>query len=220
MIIAVDGPAGAGKSSVTNAIAKRMGLQRLDTGALYRAIALAADEGGITERFSGLRAFVEKTDVQFREDGVWLNGVNVSEQIRTDRVSGLASAFASLPAVRDGLLQLQRNVVAQGDHIVDGRDIGTVVFPDADVKLFLTASVDARAQRRHLEYVNRPDAPTLKVIKARIEARDLADSQRAIAPLAKAVDAIVVDSSDMDLDTVVQHCIELIRARLGERGTT
>jgi CMP/dCMP kinase len=220
VIIAVDGPAGAGKSSVTNAIAKRMGLQRLDTGALYRAIALAADGAGMTIETEGLRAFVAMTDVQFRDGEVWLNGINVSEQIRTERVSGLASSFASSPAVRDGLLQLQRNVAAQGHHIVDGRDIGTVVFPNAEVKLFLTASVDARAQRRYLEYANRPDAPSLETIKARIESRDLADSKRAIAPLAKADDAIVVDSSEMDLATVVQHCIDVIEARLAQRGQT
>ena len=218
MIIAVDGPAGAGKSSVTNAIAQRMGLQRLDTGALYRSIGLAAAEQGLTVQHSGLRSFVEQTNVRFVGDEVWLNGVDVSAEIRTDEVSALASAYASIPAVRAGLLQLQRTVVSQGDFIVDGRDIGTVVFPGADVKLFLTASVDARARLRYLEYAERPNAPTVASIKASIVERDRADSQREIAPRAQADDAIVVDSSEMDLETVVEHCISVIRKQLGKRG--
>lgn len=218
MIIAVDGPAGAGKSSVTNAIAQRMGIERLDTGALYRSIALAADEQGVAPQDPGLKAFVQNTDVNFVKGAILLNRKDVSALIRTDRVSNLASAYASSPAVRSGLLDLQRTIVSKGDFIVDGRDIGTVVFPDADVKLFLTASVDARARRRHLEYAREPDAPTLDAIKMSIQERDRADTQRAIAPLAKADDAIVVDSSEMDLEAVVDHCIRLISEQLTKRG--
>lgn len=214
MIIAVDGPAGAGKSSVTEAIAKSLGIERLDTGALYRAIALAADETGLTPTSPGLKAFVSQTQVSFESGVVILNGRDVSHDIRSDRVSALASAFASVPEVRSGLLELQRSVGRAGDYIVDGRDIGTVVFPDADVKIFLTASVEARARRRHLEYTGRPDAPSLDEIRRNIEARDDADTRRAVAPLARAEDAVVVDSSEMSLETVVAHCTSLIKDKI------
>ena len=215
MIIAVDGPAGAGKSSVTEAIAMSLGIERLDTGALYRAIALAADEMGLTPESDGLKHFVERNRVSFQCGVVLLNGRDVSSEIRSDRVSALASAFASIPEVRSGLLELQRNVGYAGDYIVDGRDIGTVVFPNADVKIFLTASVSARAQRRYLEYAGQADSPSLEQIRQNIEARDRADTRRAVAPLVCAEDAIVVDSSDMRLEEVVSHCISLIKERLG-----
>ena len=214
MIIAIDGPAGAGKSSVTKALAQKMGIARLDTGALYRAIALAASRANIKSDDERIGEFVSNTDVSFKAGQVRLDGVDVSKEIRADHVSALASEYASVAEVRAGLLNLQRSVALQGDFIVDGRDIGTVVFPDAEVKLYLTASVDARAHRRFLEYAGQPDAPSLEQIRSGIVARDDADTNREIAPLRIADDALIVDSSSMTLDEVVAYCLKAIEEKL------
>ena len=214
MIIAIDGPAGAGKSSVTNAIAAKLGIMRLDTGAMYRVLALACSEADVQADDPKIGAFVDSIDLRFVDGQILLAGRDVSQAIRTDRVSQLASTYAAIPAVRNSLLDVQRRVAGQGDFVVDGRDIGTVVFPNASVKLFLTASVDARAKRRHLEYADSENAPSFEAVRASIVARDEQDTGRKIAPLRRADDAIEVDSSDLSFEETVAHCLEVIRQRL------
>ena len=214
MIIAIDGPAGAGKSSVTNAIAAKMGIMRLDTGAMYRVIALACSEADVHADDPNIGTFVDRIDLKVLDGQILLAGRDVSQAIRTDRMSQLASMYAAVPSVRDSLLDVQRRVAELGDFVVDGRDIGTVVFPDASVKLFLTASVDARAKRRHLEYGGLESGPSYEEVRASIIARDEQDSSRKIAPLRRADDAIEVDSSDLSFEATVTHCLEVIRQQL------
>ena len=214
MIIAIDGPAGAGKSSVTNTIAEILGIMRLDTGAIYRVIALACSEAGVGVNDPQIGAFVERVDLKFTDGQIRLGDRDVSHLIRTDEVSQLASTYAAVPAVRQSLLDVQRRVAQQGDFVVDGRDIGTVVFPNAAVKIFLTASVDARARRRYLQYGGGEDSPTYEDVRASIIARDENDTGRKVAPLRKADDAIEVDSSNLSFDDTVALCLKVIRQRL------
>ena len=214
MIIAIDGPAGAGKSSVTNAIAEELGIMRLDTGAMYRAIALACSEAGVEVDNPQIGKFVDGIELRLTEGRILLGTRDVSNAIRTDKVSQLASKYATVPAVRESLLGVQRRVASMGDFIVDGRDIGTVVFPDAQVKLYLTASVEARARRRHLEYQGLESAPSFEAVKASILARDKQDTERAVAPLRKAPDAVEVDSSELTFEDTVTHCLKVIQRGL------
>ncbi len=215
MIIAIDGPAGAGKSTVSTRLAERLGFVRLDTGALYRAVGLAATRAGIdAEDGPGLAALMAGLPLEARQDGsLWLGGEDVSEAIRTPAMSAAASRYAAAPAVRAGLMTLQRSLAHAADSILDGRDIGTVVCPDAELKIFLTASVAARAARRHKELQARGEAIALAQVAAEIEARDRADRERAIAPLRQADDAVVVDATDLDIDGVLAQCLALVDAR-------
>lgn len=213
MVIAIDGPAGAGKSSVSIQLADRLQCTRLDTGALYRAIGLAALRAGIPPiEGPELNQLLKDIEVDQRDGEVWLNHVIESQSLRSPEVSRAASDFAALPAVRTRLLELQREIGGRRDCIVDGRDIGTVVFPDAPLKIYLTASARARAERRLLELVDRGESYTLDQVQAEIEARDLQDMTRKIAPLKQAEDAIVVDATDMTLPQVVERCYELARS--------
>lgn len=218
MIIAIDGPAGAGKSSVAKEIASALDMMRLDTGALYRAIALACQQSGLSTTDPQLSAFVLSLDLAVKDGDVFLSGTNVSSEIRTTEISAAASKFAAIPAVRDSLLDVQRRLASSGKFVVDGRDIGTVVFPDASIKIFLTASVESRAKRRFLDYAATEGGPTLDEVKAAILERDQNDSQRAVAPLRQADDAVLVDSSDLSLKETVKHCLALISRRLGQAG--
>jgi CMP/dCMP kinase len=227
-IIAMDGPAGAGKSSVARRLAGALGFTLLDTGALYRAVALACDRAGVAFD-DGPRASAIAEDVVRRgaleiEPGpgsgmiVKLDGVDVSGDIRTPRLSMGASTVSAIPGVRAALLDLQRDFAKRGlakGVVAEGRDIGTVIFPDADLKIFLTASVDRRAQRRHSELTERGSMVSLEETREEVIARDKQDEGRAIAPLRRADDAILVDSSDLDLDAVLDRCLELAKEKLG-----
>lgn len=270
LVIAIDGPAGAGKSSVTARLAERLGYVRVDTGAMYRAVALAAMEAGIAlDEQEALGAFaeqlVEERALQFevREgmarsvrppalepaigsadhraaalgsqtlDGdttlpppssrtrnakgtaVQLRGRDISAEIRTPAVSLAASAVARISRVRDALLQLQRIQAAQGGVVLEGRDIGTVVFPNADLKIFLTASPEVRARRRWAELHAKGATVTYEETLADVMARDEADEQREVAPLRKADDAVLVDSSDLTEDEVVLELCRLARNKEG-----
>lgn len=213
MIIAIDGPAGAGKSTISQRLAARLGYVRVDTGALYRAVGLAATWAGRSETDADLGAFVAGLDLRFAGDALLLDGQDVSEAIRAPEISRAASRYAAVPAVRAALLTLQRRVGAGQNAIFDGRDIGTVVFPEAPVKIFLTASVDARAHRRHAELQARGVADSLEAVRADIEARDRADTERAVSPLRKAQDAVEVDATALSPDAVVERCIEVVQAQ-------
>lgn len=208
MNIAIDGPAGAGKSTIAKLAAKRLGYVYVDTGAMYRAIALffikngidVNNENEVMDACSGITVEIKYEDgVQ----NVYLNGENVSSEIRQEQVGNMASKAAAKKPVRDKLLSLQRDIAASADVIMDGRDIGTFVLPGAELKIYLTASVETRARRRYDELVSKGEQPDISKIEEDIRQRDYQDMHRDIAPLTQAEDAIYLDTSDMSIDEVV-----------------
>lgn len=206
--IAIDGPAGAGKSTIAKTLAKELGFVYVDTGAMYRAMALyfirqniaKDDEASISEACKDVEITIVYQD---GEQQVMLNGENVNGLIRNEEVGNMASATSVFGAVRMKLVELQQKLAATTDVIMDGRDIGTVVLPNAQVKVYLTASVATRAKRRYDELVAKGQSPDLSKIEADIEERDHRDMNREISPLRQAEDAILVDSSDMTIPEVV-----------------
>lgn len=208
MNIAIDGPAGAGKSTIAKLAAKKLGYIYVDTGAMYRAIALYLIENDINvDDEASVSEACDKIDVGIRyEDGVqniYLNGRNVSTEIRKEQVGNMASKAAAKKPVRAKLLNLQRDIAKGSDVIMDGRDIGTFVLPDAELKIYLTASVSTRAKRRYDELKAKGENPDIEKIKSDIEQRDYQDMNREIAPLRQADDAWYLDTSDMGVDEVV-----------------
>lgn len=214
--VAIDGPAGAGKSTIAKRIARRLGYIYVDTGAMYRAMAYyliqnqvdAADQEAIA-------AACQHADIsicyQDGEQVVLLNGENVNAYLRTEAVGNMASVSSVVPEVRKKLVELQQKLARETNVVMDGRDIGTVVLPDADVKVYLTASVETRAKRRFLELQEKGEPADLAKIAADIEDRDYRDMHRDISPLRQAEDATLVDSSDMTIDQVVERILELCR---------
>ena len=217
--IAIDGPAGAGKSSVAKEAAKRLGAVYLDTGAMYRTIALAVLRGHVDpqdpEALQGVLDQV-RIGIEYRDGSqrMLLNGEDVSDLIRTGEVSSQASVVAAIPAVREKLLNLQRDLAASADVIMDGRDIGTNILPDAQLKIYLTASVEERARRRYLEMTEKGEDCSLEEIAKEIAERDERDMNRETAPLRQAEDAVFLDTSDMDLEQVTEKIVELARERM------
>lgn len=216
--IAIDGPAGAGKSTIAKRIAKEMGFIYVDTGAMYRAMAIyfldhniaADDETSVNEACKDVKVSITY------EDGaqqVILNGENVTGRLRREEVGVMASKTSVYPAVRTKLVELQRELASVADVIMDGRDIGTCVLPNAELKIYLTASVEARAKRRYDELVEKGEKADLAVIAADIEDRDARDMNREISPLRQAEDAILVDSSDMTIEDVVNRVRELFATK-------
>lgn len=214
MIIAIDGPAGAGKSTVSRMLAERLGYVRLDTGALYRVVGLAATRKGLTVDDPGLGDFAAGLQIEVETDAIRLDGQDVSGLIRTPEASAAASRFAAVPAVRDALLGLQRRLGEKQNTVIDGRDIGTVVFPHAQVKIFLTAAAEERARRRLAEMESRGVKADFQTVLAGIVQRDKQDSERAVAPLKKAHDAVEVDTSNLDLPGAVDACFAVVRRHL------
>ena len=203
-VIAIDGPAGAGKSTVAKRVAAALDVSYLDTGALYRALAYYLDSRSIPPQESeALKKAFLGVNVEIDGPKVYLNGDDVSSLIRTPAVDKIASLYSALPSVREKLLSLQREQALKGGLVADGRDMGTVVFPYAPVKIFLTASAEIRAKRRYDELSARGVAVDFEKLLGEIRARDEADAKRAIAPLKQAEDAVLVDSSDMSIDEVV-----------------
>ena len=216
--MAIDGPAGAGKSTVARELARRLGFTMIDTGAIYRSVALAARRSGVGwEDDEGLRRLLDGgLDLTFRGDRVLLHGEDVTEAIRTPEISRGSSVVSARPVVRQKLLGLQRELglsAAKG-AVLEGRDIGTVVFPDAQVKFFLTASDQARAQRRFSELSEKGLSVPLQDVLSDQLRRDKDDTERAISPLRPAPDAIVVDTTGLELDAVVERCFREASARL------
>lgn len=221
LIVALDGPAGAGKSTVSKRLAQRLQFALVDTGAIYRCIALAARRAGIQPQDNAkLTALVGSVKVGFAFMGgknhVFLDGEDVTDAIRTPENSLAASTYSARPVVRQGLLGLQRRLALECEQpgaILEGRDIGTVVFPDADVKVFMTASVLKRAARRHAELAARGEAPPLEQVQREIEARDAQDSQRETAPLKKADDAVELDTTELSVDEIVEKIAAMVQQR-------
>ena len=213
--VAIDGPAGAGKSTIAKRLAAELGFIYVDTGAMYRGIALYMIRQGIDSHDeAAVSAAVPDAGVTIKyEDGVQkiiLNGEDVSGLIRTEEVSAAASTTSAFKAVRAKLLDLQRDLAAENDVIMDGRDIGTTILPNADVKVYLTASVECRAKRRYDELTAKGESHELSKIEEDIRQRDHQDMTREISPLKKADDAVEVDSSDMTIDEVVEAIKKLV----------
>ena len=221
MIIAIDGPSGAGKSTLAKKLAKALGFTYLDTGAMYRALALKILRQGVDLADDmKLVPLVNSTAVDLRGDAaelqVLLDGINVAAEIRTPAVSQMASKASALKIVRDRMLELQRRLGRQGNVVAEGRDIGTVVFPDAQVKIFLSASAAERARRRFAELQAAGEAVDLEATLREIEERDKRDSERELAPLRKADDAVVIDSSTSTADEVAASVLAEIRMKQNE----
>jgi cytidylate kinase len=218
--VAIDGPAGAGKSTVAKRVAKEIGFIYVDTGAMYRAIALfllrngvAADDSETVAKICG------QADISIRHEGVeqlgLLNGENVNAFLRTEEVGQMASVSSANPAVRAHLLELQKQLAAENDVVMDGRDIGTCILPEAEVKVYMVASSAVRAQRRYLELTEKGVACEIKEIEADIIKRDHQDMTREHAPLKQAEDAVLLDTSELTIDEVVAAVVELIKEREG-----
>lgn len=206
--IAIDGPAGAGKSTIAKTLSKELGYVYVDTGAMYRAMAYYFLQQGIDkDDEAAIIAAADDADVTIRyENGaqqVLLNGENVTASLRTEQVGNMASATSVYPAVRTKLVALQQKLAQTTDVIMDGRDIGTCVLPQAQVKIYLTASVETRAKRRYKELLEKGEPADLEKIAADIEERDYRDMHREMSPLRQAEDAVLVDSSEMNIDEVV-----------------
>ncbi len=217
--IAIDGPAGAGKSTVAKAISKELGIIYLDTGAMYRAVALKAIQSGIDTRDQeAVEAMVEDIDIRIEyrdsEQRIFLDGTDVTGSIRTPEVSVGASNVAVIPAVRKKMVELQRKIARENDVVMDGRDIGTYVLPDASYKFFLTASLDERAKRRFNEMrANGMAGVSLEEVRKDIEYRDRNDSSRSFAPLSKAPDALEIDTTGISPEEVVRIILDSIKNR-------
>jgi len=220
--VAIDGPGGAGKSTMAKALSRACGLHYVDTGAIYRTVGLAALRAGLEPSDGeGVPAILRELDVQVRYEGeeqhMLLNGEDVTGMIRTPEISAAASAVSALPEVRAFLLQTQRDLAAKGGVVMDGRDIGTVVLPEAELKVFLTASPEERARRRFLELREKGiDQPYEEVLREMNE-RDQRDSTRAVAPLRPAEDAVMLDSSELTPEQVLERLVALVRERSDER---
>lgn len=220
MIVAIDGPSGAGKSTVAKTVAKRMGMNCLDTGAMYRCVAWYALEQGIAlDDAAALGAIARERAISFEHEPgdpaprrVFVDGIDVTEAIRTARIDKSVSSASAHPSVREALVEQQRRIGTQGDYVVEGRDIGTVVFPGAEVKVFLTASDEERARRRVLQNEQRGvGSVDFDEVLADLRRRDESDSARETAPLVAADDAVMVDSTAYDIEEVIGIVCDLAR---------
>ncbi|MBR4452415.1 MAG: (d)CMP kinase [Clostridia bacterium] len=216
--VAIDGPAGAGKSTVARAAAKELGYIYVDTGALYRAVGLNALRNGIkTDDPEGVGASLPGITVELKfengEQSVLLNGENVSSQIRSPEASMAASDVSAIPAVRAFLFDLQRDIARNNSCIMDGRDIGTVVLPDAQVKIFLTASPEIRAKRRYDELIAKGSSVEFKDVLDDLIKRDYNDSHREVAPLRPAEDGVILDTSGLTLDEAIASAVRIIKEK-------
>ena len=217
-VVAIDGPAGAGKTTIARAVASELGWDYLDTGAMYRAIALEALQQGVEpgdrER---LAAVARAADIRCADRAIFLEGRDVSARIRERDVTRVVPMVAAHPAVRASLVARQREAAGTRDVVIEGRDIGTVVVPDALVKVFLTASLEERARRRAEQVGLDPSEPVLRETQATIAARDAADSGREASPLRKAPDAVEIDTTDKTIPEITREIVRLVEERLGGR---
>ncbi len=220
VIIAIDGPAGAGKSSVSKAVSKKLGFTYIDTGAMYRACALMAIETGVDVRqyTNRLPLMFDDFELVLKADKdmqrVILNDVDITREIREPDISIGASYISAIPYVRDKMVELQRKMAQNTSVVMDGRDIGTNVFPSADVKIFLTADVEERAKRRQKELTEKGNSVSFEEVLFDMKMRDKNDSQREYAPLKQAVDAVVVDNTELSFDETVDAVLKCIKEKV------
>ena len=218
--IAIDGPAGAGKSTIAKALAKELGFRYVDTGAIYRTVAYFLDLLGVSPKdVDGVERYIDELTIviEYDEEGkqhMLMNGMDVTGEIRTQDISQKASLVSAHAVVREVLLDMQRDVAKQYNVIMDGRDIGTVVLPKADVKIFLTAAPEVRAKRRYDELIARGQKANLDTILKEIKQRDYQDTHREIAPLKMARDSIKLDTSDLDIDGVLAEMKRIIAGKI------
>lgn len=216
LVIAIDGPAGAGKSTISKLIAKNLGINYIDTGAMYRAITYKCIKEDIdVNDIQRVVDLCSRTDVDFVDNYIYLDGQRLNEEIRTLQVSSRVSDVAKISQVREFLLEKQREIGKRSDVILDGRDVGTHIFPDAKYKFFLNASAQERGRRRYQELIDKGQSVVLEEIIEDIKKRDYIDSTREVAPLVKADDAIEVDTTYMTIDQVVTYISDMVR-RIGE----
>lgn len=220
--IAIDGPAGAGKSTVAQKVAKKLSFVYVDTGAMYRAMALYLLRKGVNrEKPDEIGEACQNAEISIEyqngEQIVLLDGENVNAHLRTEEVSAMASVSSAVPRVREKLLDLQRKLARTMSVVMDGRDIGTTILPDADVKIYLTASSLTRARRRYLEYQEKGEACDLAEIQKTIEERDQRDMTREISPLCQAEDAVLVDSSELTIDETVEKILSVYHSKVSEK---
>ena len=216
--IAIDGPSAAGKSTIADILAEKLGYNHLDTGAMYRAVAFKAIKEGIAiDDEEKIVDMIHHMDLDMRIDGsVVLDGEDISEKIRTNEISMGASDVSKLEGCRKALVEMQQKICENGGYILDGRDIGTVVLKDAPVKIYMVASAEARAQRRVLQNIEKGLEADYETILEDIKKRDYQDSHREHSPLKKADDAVEVDTSDMTIEEVVERVLEIIKEKTGE----
>jgi len=212
LVIAVDGPAGSGKSSAGRLLAERLSYRYIDTGAMYRAAAVAAHRSGVSvEDDEALEQLMKDVTVSFVSGRIHLDGEDVSRAIREPEIDGLSSAVSARAPIRTALIAVQRRMAETSDVVMEGRDIGTVVLPDADVKFFITASAEVRGERRYRERITRGETADLSEVIEAIKNRDERDAHRKLSPLVPADDAEVIDTSTMNLDEVVDYMMERVK---------
>lgn len=210
--IAIDGPAGSGKSTVARKVADKLGFLYLDSGAMYRAVTVLAIQHRVQSNIAGLIDLVIDCDIAFEENGrkIFLNSNEVSVQIRTPEVNQLVADIAKIPEIRREIVKLQQKIGEEGDIVAEGRDLTTIVFPDADFKIYLDASVKERAKRRFIELQSQNVDTTLESVEAEIIERDKKDSSREHSPLRRAKDAVCVDTTGKTIDQVVERIVEIV----------
>ena len=212
MIIAIDGPSASGKSTTAKGVAERLGITHLDTGAMYRATTYGIIESGIDlNDVQSIHEFLKNMALQFDSfNHIWINGENVSIKIRTNKISTSVSAVIAVPAVRSRMVEIQRSIAKGKDCVLEGRDIGTVVFPNADFKFFLTADILVRAKRRLKDLEKIGEESTLNDLMSDIEKRDVLDSSRDVSPLVQAKDAIAINTSNLTINEQVEKIVQII----------
>jgi cytidylate kinase len=211
-VITIDGPSGSGKGTIAAHVAEELGFNTLDSGALYRILALYCKKKGVgTDQIDLIAEYAKKLDVSFVSGRIYLECEEISDQICGEHIGAIASQIAVYPEIRKALLSLQKSFVSATGLVADGRDMGTQVFPDAELKIFLTASAEERAQRRHKQLISKGQGGSLRALVEDIQARDQRDVDRETAPLRPAEDSILIDSTGMTIDQVVTQIIELWR---------
>lgn len=217
IVVAIDGPSGVGKTTISKRVADRFSLKYVDTGAMYRALAVGAEEAGVDiDNDESLSEYLSSIEITFKDGRIYLNGKDLTERIREPDAGVLASKASSKTLVRDFLVAEQRRLGLGGGVVMEGRDIGTVVFPDADLKIFLTAREDVRALRRHGDYMEKGiTGKGVGEVKEELNARDKRDTTRANSPLVKASDAVTVDTSEMTIEGVVEKINDLVTKKVG-----
>lgn len=212
IVIAVDGPAGAGKSTISKMVANRLNIEYIDTGAMYRAVTLKVIRNGVAiDDEKSLKDMLEKTNIDFVNGKVYLDGEDVSKDIRSIEVSSRVSEVSAVPFVRKKLVELQRKMASEKSVIMDGRDIGTNVLRDANIKIFLTASVDQRAKRRYKELIEKGMKVTFDDVYNDIRERDRIDSSRQTNPLKQAEDAVLIDTTSKTIDDIVNEILAIVK---------